>query len=226
MFVNKLKGLALALLVLGGLGVGTGRLARLALAEGPAAQGQPAAKVEQAAAELAAAQAALKQAEAQLAAARARVAQKEADYRDVQQATELPGVRAAALAGRFKYRIAVETGFTETHGGGRIEILEVWGTRPRIEVGGQYLVHGRYVLPGHEDGTLYFYETASGWNNTGPNLDLQYTAVKKGTGEFTLLHGMGGPGFFHLVLMAADGQKQVTYANVYFGTGDNVWRKK
>jgi RNA polymerase sigma factor (sigma-70 family) len=233
MFLNKVKGLALALLVLGGLGVGTGRLARLAWAEGPAAREQPAAaKVEQAAAELAAAQAALKQVEAQFAAARARVAQKEAAYRDAQQAAEPrgagggAGVGAAALAGRFKYRIAFETGFTETQGGGRIEILDVWGTRPRIEVGGQYLVHGRYVLPGQEDGTLYFHLTASNWNNTGPDLDLQHTAVKKGAGEFTLLHAMGGPGSFHLHLVAADGEKWVTYANVYFGTGDNVWRKK
>jgi hypothetical protein len=131
------------------------------------------------------------------------------------------------IIGRFKYRIPFETGFTESKEGGRIEIREVWGTRPRIEVGGQYLVRGKYVLPPGERGMLYFYETAEGaWGMTATaNLDLQYTAVDKQEGEFTLVHGMAGPGYFHLYLAAGERYSR-TFANVYFGTGDNVWRKK
>ena len=34
----------------------------------------------------------------------------------------------------------------------------------------------------------------------GAPLDLQHVAVQKGEGEFTLLHAMAGPGYFHLVL--------------------------
>jgi RNA polymerase sigma factor (sigma-70 family) len=130
-------------------------------------------------------------------------------------------------ANRCKYRIAVEIGHTESNGGGRIEIQEVWGTRPRIEVGGQYLVRGKYVLPPGERGMLYFYETASGsWGLTPTaNMDLQYTAVDKQTGEFALMHGMAGPGYFHLVLTSPE-RYSAMFANVYFGTGDNVWRKK
>jgi hypothetical protein len=237
MFLNKLKVLVMALGVVGALSVGTGRLTHLALAEGSAAAQEapraPAEQVRRAADELAAAQAALKQAEANLAAAKGQVAQREAEYQNALRRTEPrgdrgeAGIRAAALADRFKYRVPVEIGFTQNQDGGRIEILEVWGTRPRIEIGGQYLVHGRYVLPGPNDGTLYLHVTSSGsWDNTGPELDLQYTRVKKGQGEFTLLHALGGTGYFHLHLIAEDQGKGVTYANVYFGTGDTVWRKR
>jgi len=135
--------------------------------------------------------------------------------------------RDAFPANRFKYRIPFKTGYTETKEGGRIEIQEVWGTRPRIEVGGQYLVRGKYVLPPGERGTLYFYETADGaWGLTPTaDLDLQRIDVDKERGEFALMHGMAGPGYFHLHLTAREHYSR-TFANVYFGTGDNVWRKK
>jgi hypothetical protein len=131
------------------------------------------------------------------------------------------------LAHRFKYRVPFETGHTESKEGGRIEIREVWGTRPRIEVGGQYLVRGKYVLPPGERATIFFYETATGaWGREGTaNLDLQSTEVDKQEGEFTLVHGMAGPGYFHLYLAAPDSNSR-WFANVYFGTGDNVLRKK
>lgn len=70
--------------------------------------------------------------------------------------------RDTLMANPFKYRVEFETGYTESKEGGRIEIREVWGTRPKIEVGGQYLVRGKYVLPPGEHGKLYFYETATG----------------------------------------------------------------
>jgi hypothetical protein len=146
---------------------------------------------------------------------------------------------ARAIATMFKYRVPFEVGWSESSGGGRIEIAEVWGTRPKIEVGGQYLVRGRYVLTSGERGRLYFHltgqinETADPrvgdrsipqWNNTGADLDMQRTDVHKGEGAFTLVHGMTGPGWFHLHLVKGD--KHETIANVYFGTGDNVRRTK
>ena len=129
------------------------------------------------------------------------------------------------LANRFKYRVPFETGRTQSREGGRIEIREVWGTRPRIEIGGQYLVRGKYVLPPGERGMLYFYATAGGaWGQTA-SLDLQSTAVDKQEGEFALIHGMAGPGHFHLILTAAERYSR-WFADVYFGTGDNVWREQ
>jgi RNA polymerase sigma factor (sigma-70 family) len=132
----------------------------------------------------------------------------------------------AFLADRFKYRVAFETGYTETREGGRIEIREVRGTRPRIEVGGQYLVRGRYVLPPGERGTIYFFETATGnWSQRTTVLDLQTATLDEEEGEFTLVHGMEGPGYFHLVLADPERYSRA-FANVYFGTGDNVYRQK
>ena len=133
---------------------------------------------------------------------------------------------AHALADRFKFRVPIELGATEFHEGGRIDIVEVWGTRPRIEVGGQYLVRGKYVLPPGQRGKLYFYATAGGaWGGIATTLDLQSTAVDKQKGEFTLVHGMLGTGHFHLVLADPERYSRM-FANVYFGTGDNVLRKK
>ena len=130
------------------------------------------------------------------------------------------------LADRFKYRVAFETGRTQTAKGGRIEIREVWGTRPLIEIGGQYLVRGKYVLPpGEQRGKLYFYASAGGpWGQTA-SLDLQSTSVDKQEGEFALVHGMAGPGHFHLTLRSAETYSR-WFADVYFGTGDNVLREE
>jgi hypothetical protein len=130
------------------------------------------------------------------------------------------------LGKRFKYRIDFELGWSDTREGGRIDILEVWGTRPKIEVGGQYLVRGKYVLPPGERAKLYFYETATGdWSQPTTTMDLQTTTLDKQKGEFTLMHAMAGPGYFHLIL--ADPERYSQYfANVYFGTGDNVLRTK
>ena len=131
------------------------------------------------------------------------------------------------VASHFKYRVSFEIGVSEHAEGGRIEIQEVWGTRPRIEVGGQYLVRGKYVLPPGERGTLYFYETATGnWGTTPTaNMDLQYTTLERQKGEFALVHGMAGPGYFHLYLASPERYSRY-FANIYFGTGDNVLRKK
>ncbi len=174
------------------------------------------------------------------------------DYRRELKAAEEARKRhldstARFLADRFKYRVPVEIGASEFKDGGRIEILEVWGTRPKIEVFGQYLVRGKYAMPSHDRGRLYFYLTetdpfsfggyasppagderfralsALGAISMVGNLDLQSIEVRKGGGEFTLLHGMFRPGYFHLQMLT-DGNKNV--ANVYFGTGDNVLRKK
>jgi RNA polymerase sigma factor (sigma-70 family) len=127
----------------------------------------------------------------------------------------------------FPFRVSIELGATEYHEGGKLEILEVWGTRPRIEVGGHYLVRGKYKLPpGANRGKLYFFATAGGaWGAVTIIHDLQTTTVDKQQGEFTLVHGMLGEGNFHLVLSDEQRYSRM-FANVYFGTGANVLRKK
>jgi RNA polymerase sigma factor (sigma-70 family) len=228
----------------------------------PAGQGQPQREAVRAAqstpAQLAETEARLKAevsaAEADAARATATLQQLKAKLNDLQRrreedaAVQRNGQAMASLARRFRYRVPVEIGFSEfKNEGGSLEILEVWGTRPKIEIGGQYVVRGKYLLP--QEGTLYFYETASAnsntggaavdpllyaylgqavqhnWNNSGATLDLQTMRLAKGQGEFTVVHGMAGPGSFHLVLAAGDNYSHA-FANVYFGTGDNVWRKR
>jgi len=144
------------------------------------------------------------------------------------------GLRAASahqgrpwdsIASRFKHWVRFEIGYTEFKDGGRIEILEIWGTRPQIEIGGQYLVRGKYVLPPGQHGKLYIYETATESSGGTVTLDLQTLTVDKETGEFALLHGMETPGHFHIVLADPERYSRA-FANVYFGTGDNVLRKK
>jgi hypothetical protein len=126
------------------------------------------------------------------------------------------------LAQRFKYRVNFKIGKSDAREGGRIEIKEVWGTRPQIEVGGQYLVRGRYVLPQGVHGTLHFYASANGpWGETA-SLDLQSTDVDKPDGEFALVHGMAGEGYFHLIFTETNNYSN-WFADVYFGTGENVY---
>ena len=152
------------------------------------------------------------------------------------------------VAEHFKFKVPVEIGETKNSQGYRVEILEVLGTQPRIQIGGYYIVRGRYVMPSPRSATIYFHESASGPNGVGPEMDLQWTKVDKAEGEFTLMHAMrgsnggidprafaghpaaelfakygtSGPGFFHLQL-ATDGPE---FADMYFGTSDNVMRKK
>jgi RNA polymerase sigma factor (sigma-70 family) len=139
---------------------------------------------------------------------------------------ERKAIDAAAMS-LFKYKVNYETGFSEFTEGGRLEIKEVWGTRPKIEVGGQYLVRGKYFLPRGVRGKLYFYATAGGdWGNANlATLDSQMAVADKQEGEFTLVHGMLAEGYFHLVLSDENKYSRM-FANVYFGSGDNVWRKK
>jgi hypothetical protein len=132
-------------------------------------------------------------------------------------------VRKSLPPTRFKYRIPFATGHTERKEDGRIEIQEVWGTRPRIGVGGLYLVHGKFVLPGGQRGKLYFYKTATGaWAGhfdlstghsqwQGPaNLDLQSVAVDNQRAEFTLLHGMAWQGRARM-LSSASGKERALF---------------
>ncbi len=134
--------------------------------------------------------------------------------------------RARELTDLFQFRVPIEIGVSESQNGGRIDIVEVRGTRPRIEVGGQYLVRGKCKLPkGERSGKIYFFRTATEGSGVATILDLDSTEVNKQEGEFTLIHAMSGAGHLHLVLSDPERYSRM-FANVYFGTGDNVLRKK
>jgi len=74
---------------------------------------------------------------------------------------------------------------------------------------------------------MYLHLTANSQANaTSYELDLQNIAVAGGQGEFTLMHAMGATGWLHVTLIGKSGDKDVTYADQYFGTGDTVYRTK
>ncbi|HZY85674.1 MAG TPA: RNA polymerase sigma factor [Gemmataceae bacterium] len=221
MFLTKVKSATVALLVLGVAALGAGGLISRAWATRPAG-GMPDTQQQAPASPDDLHERAL-ELKRQLQQMQQKVARLE---QETQAGRGGRNSSAPSLAKLFRYRVPFEIGSTESKDGGRIEIREVWGTRPRIEVGGQYLVRGKYVLPPGERGKLYFYATAGGaWGALTTTLDLQSTAVDKPEGEFTLVHGMSGPGYFHLILTDPERYSRC-FANVYFGTGDNVLRKK
>lgn len=145
-------------------------------------------------------------------------------------ATSLLGACAStpfdAVASKFKYRVPFETGQTQAGSSDRLVVSELWGTRPQLEVGGEYLVVGTYSLESLENASICFYLTALNWDNSGPDLDLQRTTVHKGTGAFALVHSMNGPGYFHVSMSGERASEYVRVANVYFGTDDNLLREE
>jgi hypothetical protein len=167
------------------------------------------------------ARAELRQAEANVVEAQAQLVRSSALYRlALEQAltarTEGFERSMRDITGRFLYRIPVKLGETKFNEVAHIDILEIWGTRPTFETGGQYLVRAKYVMPSRKQGKIYFYETTNAYGGVGPTFDLQTFEAKKGSGEFSLLHGMSGPGEFHLQLLADDGNENRLLANVYF----------
>jgi hypothetical protein len=123
-----------------------------------------------------------------------------------------------AIAERFKHRVEFERGKEESTARDRLEVLELWGTRPEISIGGEYLVVGRYTLGSADSGRVYFYMTGNNWDNSGPVMDLQQADVRRGTGTFVLQHRMRGPGWFHVNLYG--GGKEV--ADLYFGKDETL----
>jgi RNA polymerase sigma factor (sigma-70 family) len=256
MLLSKVKMIPVALVLLGAISAGADRVARVTVPTATAIaadelrppgttadaadQAPPRARdtLLQAAASVAAAEAELQRAQAKLAAARARLELERRQQREAiaKNALHRPIDRAALSEGtqrlmsRFKYHVPVEAGRSQSKDGGRIEILDVWGTQPEIKVGGCYLVHGKYSMPNRDRGTLYFHLSATderfayAYDN-----DLQCASAHKGEGEFTLMHIMVGPGQFHLHLIGENFDQpssSTTVADLYFGTGDNVWREK
>jgi hypothetical protein len=146
------------------------------------------------------------------------------DLASVMLSVTLSGLLASALVGcvaprppdeiaaRFQYRVPFDAGTVEATAGNSVEVTEVWGTRKKIEIGGEYVVVGHYMLQSVSQGRLFFWLTADNWDNSGPTMDLQRTNARPGTGRFVLQHKMEGPGRFHVRLY--DDTKGV--ADMYF----------
>lgn len=131
-----------------------------------------------------------------------------------------------SAASRFKHRIQIETDQSQPTEGDRLMITEVWGTRPRLEVGGTYLVRGSYTLFSLDAANICLYLTALNWDNSGPDVDLQRMTVSNGHGTFALVHSMLGPGRFHVSMSGDRGSENIRVANVYFDADSTKYREQ
>jgi hypothetical protein len=120
-----------------------------------------------------------------------------------------------SVASRFKYRIPFDVNSVQSPGADRVEVSELWGTRSKIEVGGDYLVVGTYSLQSLKQGRVCFYLTADGWDNSGSDTDLLRIDAAQGQGSFALVHSMPGPGDLHVSLSGWRDGDSIRVANVY-----------
>jgi hypothetical protein len=128
------------------------------------------------------------------------------------------------LGSRFNHSVPFETRGKDRGGDDSIEILEVLGTRPAIEVGGEYVVRGRYRLSSFERGRVVLYETENGGSGTSTfDVDLQTMNVERGQGTFTLLHAMPVDGWLHVDLYGLTGTAPTELCSVYFGRGQSLY---
>ena len=100
------------------------------------------------------------------------------------------------------YWIEIETylqswsGFEE---GDSITVDGLWGSKPRIEVGGTYLVRGYYTLASHDEAMLHVYATnGQVESEQGPN-------VAKGQGHYERMFTLTEAGMPHVNYYPAGG---------------------
>src|ERR1044072_3503661 len=91
-----------------------------------------------------------------------------------------PDARFDELSRRFVYRVPFEIGKCEQRSDDSVEIAEVWGTRPKIEPGGDYLVVGTCRLTSAEHASVDLGLTAENWPNQRTGADLATKAVGRG----------------------------------------------
>ncbi len=104
-----------------------------------------------------------------------------------------------------------------------IEILEVVGSRPRLEVGGVYLLTGRYALRSRPAARIALYSTAT--VNTLRTHGYKSQVVEAGNGRFHFAFALLGDGDLHISVYEADDE----YGNgpglghVYFRSPDRAF---
>ena len=123
----------------------------------------------------------------------------------------------------FPHEVQFQLGESEYVGNDRIEILEVWGSKPEYQPEGRYLVRGTYRLASVPKASLLLATTTSGTDNSGMTDPAQIVKVTRGSGKFELVHTMPAMGYPHLTFYGPSGSG---IGGVYFGTGGSVKRDK
>lgn len=118
---------------------------------------------------------------------------------------------ACASAPRSVHVVPFALGTPVFRAGDSIDIDEIVGTRPRLEVGGVYLVSGRARVGSHDGARLALYST--GADNRVRTQGYQSVVVPRGETAFHLAVALLADGDLHLMLAPTDD----TWSNDPFG---------
>jgi hypothetical protein len=125
---------------------------------------------------------------------------------------------------RFPYALDFRLGASKFREGDSITISGIRGTRPTFEVGGDYLVKGRYTLTSCATASLCFYRTTKERVGTRTH-PSQVTKVRRGTGGFSLVKPIQHDGYLHLSFYSMQGDRG-RVGGVYFGQNDrDTWTR-
>jgi hypothetical protein len=128
---------------------------------------------------------------------------------------------------RFPHALDFCLGENEFLQGDNITIRGIRGTRPAFEVGGKYLVKGRYTLKSQDMARLCFYRSVKkqvSWTKDHPS---QVTEVRNGTGDFSLEKTIQFDGQCHLSFYPVHGGGGGRFGFVYFGQNDqDTWIRR
>ncbi len=118
---------------------------------------------------------------------------------------------------RFPHVLDFRLGKRKFAEGDDIVITEIRGTRPRFEIGGRYLVRGRYTLGSQQSAVLCLYRTTKKRVSVPGNKN-QTMQVEKGSGTFALEKVIHHEGYLHLSFYPSGGGGGL--GGVYFGQND------
>ncbi len=122
---------------------------------------------------------------------------------------------ACASVPRSMHAVPFVTGTPAFRGGDAITIDEIAGTRPRLEVGGVYVVTGRARVQSHDGARLALYST--GRDNGVRTQGYQNVVVPRGESEFHLAVAVLADGDLHLTLSpVTDKWSNDPFGGVYF----------
>jgi hypothetical protein len=115
------------------------------------------------------------------------------------------------------HSVPFEIGDVELYGGDYVAITEIRGDRASFEVGGSYVVNGKYRLATQEQASLQLLITGSDEaDGKGPVSASAQTVVSKGAGEFELKKQLKHSGSLHLTFYRLG--KPI--GGIYFGAGE------
>jgi hypothetical protein len=128
-----------------------------------------------------------------------------------------------AIPAVFPQAVSFGLGKTYFPGVDSFTITEIQGTSDVFTLGGVYEIKGTYNLSTRDQGSISASITAKNHEDGVSNpQSCQGAIVTRGQGQFTLILPMRCEGWPHVTLHSDGG---ASLADVYFGTGDWIWKK-